>query len=165
MFFTSPEQLTLRDTNRRTDAYEYDPDPEPGRSPLNLISTGTGVTNAALASVSADGKNAFFFTRESIVRQDHNGATMKVYTAREGGGYSYLPEEVPCQAADECRGPGTTAAPAPQIGTYEGTGGNVKQGKRPCGKKAMVRRHGRCVRRRHRRADVKTHRRGRAHRG
>ena len=62
------------------------------------------------------GKNAYFFTRESIVPQDDNGATMKVYTAREGGGYSYLPDEVPCQSADECRGPGTKGRHRPTSG-------------------------------------------------
>ena len=47
VYFTSPEQLTLRDTNRRTDAYEWD------GGKLNLISTGTGTINAALASVNS----------------------------------------------------------------------------------------------------------------
>jgi hypothetical protein len=126
VFFTSPEQLTLRDTNRRTDAYEWE-ELENGEGVVNLVSTGTGVINAALASVSSDGKNAFFFTRESVIPQDDNGPAMKVYTAREGGGYSYLPEELKCAAADECRGPGTAVAPPPAIGTYKGTGGNLTQ--------------------------------------
>jgi hypothetical protein len=137
VYFNSPDQLTLRDTNRRTDAYEWD------NGTVNLISTGTGVVNAALASVESSGKNAYFFTRESIAPQDDNGATMKVYTAREGGGYTILPPTVPCQAADECRGPGTQVAPPPAIGTYKGTGGNVGA-KQSC-KKGHVRRHRRCV--------------------
>jgi hypothetical protein len=161
VYFTSPEQLTLRDTNRRTDAYEWEEGPG-GEALLNLISTGTGVVNAALASVDGDGKNAYFFTRESIIPQDDNGPTMKVYTAREGGGYSYLPAEVPCQAADECRGPGTKTAAPPNIGTYEGRLGNVTTRKRrPC-EKGSVRRHRRCVK--HRKAASK-HRRSAHHRG
>jgi sugar lactone lactonase YvrE len=154
VYFTSPEQLTLRDTNRRTDAYEWEEVQTEGGAEgvLNLISTGTGVINAALASVSADGKNAFFFTRESIIPQDDNGPAMKVYTAREGGGYSYLPEEVRCAAADECRGPGTKVAPPPAIGTYKGTGGNLEPRKRRCRKGFVWKRRGsgnrgRCVKR------------------
>jgi hypothetical protein len=154
VYFTSPEQLTLRDTNRRTDAYEWD------EGNLNLVSTGTGTINAALASVDAQGKNAYFFTRESIIPQDDNGPAMKVYTAREFGGYSYLPDEVPCQAADECRGAGTKVAPPPPIGTYEGSGGNVRQAKkRKACRKGFVRQRRRCVKRK------KSHsKRKRAHR-
>jgi hypothetical protein len=173
VYFTSPEQLTLRDTNRRTDAYEWEEGPG-GEGSINLISTGTGVVNAALASVDADGKNAYFFTRESIIPQDDNGPTMKVYTAREGGGYSYLPEEVPCQAADECRGPGTKVAPPPNIGTYEGSLGNIGKQKRRSCRRGFVRKQRRCVKRRKARSRhyrskhhrKSAHRRdGRSHRG
>jgi sugar lactone lactonase YvrE len=172
VFFTSPEQLTLRDTNRRTDAYEWEESGN-GEGMVNLVSTGTGVINAALASVSSDGKNAFFFTRESIIPQDDNGPAMKVYTAREGGGFSYLPEQPRCAAADECRGPGTKVAPPPAIGTYKGTGGNLpsktkkKRHSHRC-RKGQVRkrtrggkRRGRCVKRR--RARHHHHRRSRRH--
>jgi hypothetical protein len=147
VYFTTLEQLTLRDTNRRTDAYEWEELPS-GEGVLNLVSTGTGTINAALASVDADGKNAYFFTRESIIPQDDNGPTMKVYTAREGGGFPYELQKVPCQAADECRGPGTVVPPPPNIGTYEGSLGNVRHGKKKSCKKGSVRRHGRCVKRR-----------------
>lgn len=152
VFFTSPDQLTLRDTNRRTDAYEWD------EGKLNLISTGTGVVNAALASVDSTGKDAYFFTRESIVPQDENGPTMKVYDAREGGGFPYAIPKVPCQAADECRGPGTPTAPPPAIGTYKGTGGNVNQDAGHRCRRGFVRLHGRCVKRGKR---TKHHRRSR----
>jgi hypothetical protein len=164
VYFTSPEQLTLRDTNRRTDAYEWEELPGAEQGRVNLISTGTGVVNAALASVDHSGKNAYFYTRESIIPQDDNGPTMKVYTAREGGGYSYLPEEIPCQSADECRGPSTVAAPPPNIGTYEGRLGNVGEtkSKTSCGRH-RVRRRGRCVKVKHRR-NRHRHRHRSAHR-
>jgi hypothetical protein len=147
VYFTSLEQLTLRDTNRRTDAYEWE-ETSNGEGVLNLISTGTGVVNAALASVDVSGKNAYFFTRESIIPQDDNGPTMKVYTAREGGGYSYKAGGIPCQSADECRGPGTAVAPPPNVGTYEGELGNVKHIKSKGCKKGMVKKHGHCAKRR-----------------
>jgi hypothetical protein len=144
VFFTSPEQLTLRDTNRKLDAYEWD------EGSVNLISTGKANFDSAFASVSSDGKNAFFFTRESIAPQDDNGATMKVYSAREGGGFAFLPAALPCQAADECRGPGTKVASPPGIGSYKGEGGNVTQPAAATPKrcrKAFVKRRGKCVRR------------------
>jgi hypothetical protein len=149
VFFSSIEQLTLRDTNRRTDAYEWD-DGE-----LNLVSTGTGIVNATLASVDSSGKNVYFFTRESIAVQDENGPVMKIYTAREGGGYGYVPDSVPCQAADECRGAGTKVPPPPPIGTYRGEGGNLETDPvRRC-RKGFVSRGGRCVRAKCRRGFVR----------
>ncbi len=166
VYFTSPEQLTLRDTNRRTDAYEWE-EASNGEGVLNLISTGTGVVNAALASVDASGRNAYFFTRESIIPQDDNGPTMKVYTAREGGGLSYLPNRVPCQSADECRGPGTAVAPPPNVGTYEGDLGNLTHHNSKGCKKGMVRKHGHCVKRRSTRSKAKRspHKRRGGHHG
>jgi hypothetical protein len=143
VFFTSADQLVLRDTNRRLDAYEWD------EGTLELISSGAGLTDSALASVSSDGRDVFFFTRETFAPQDKNGATMKVYTAREGGGFPYQPPPVPCQASDECHGPGTKVAPPPDIGTYKGEGGNaasVATVPKRC-RKAFVKRRGKCVRR------------------
>ena len=160
VFFTSLEQLTLRDTNRRTDAYEWEEAPPGGVADLNLISTGTGITNAGLASVDSSGKNAYFFTRETIVPTDDNGPVMKVYTAREGGGYGYLPQGVQCQAADECRGPGTEVAPPPAIGTYKGSGGNLGPRPKSC-RKGFKKKNGKCVKKKRKRAG----RKARANRG
>ena len=74
---------------------------------------------------------------------------MKVYVARVGGGFRQDAPAPPCQASDECHGPGTEAAPPPNIGTFLGVGGqfNRPQGTQPirrC-KSPRVKRHGRCV--------------------
>jgi hypothetical protein len=121
VFFTSPDQLVLRDTNKRKDAYEW----EWGQGSPQLISTGNGASDSGLVTVSADGVNAYFYTRQVLVPEDQNGAAMKIYDARAGGGFPYEPQRVPCQASDECHGPGTEAAPPPDIGTFKGNGGNL----------------------------------------
>jgi hypothetical protein len=126
VFFSTNEQLVLRDIGRKRDVYEWE------NGQIGLISTGISETDTSLLSASPDGVDAYFFTRESLAPQDKNGFTAKVYDAREGGGFTFSSPLVPCQASDECHGPGTETAPPPDIGTYEGTGGNFPAaGKRP----------------------------------
>ena len=71
--------------------------------------------------MSADAKDAYFFTRDTLVEGDYNGSRIKVYDAREGGGFPYVPPAVPCKASDECHGPGTLEAPPPAVGSVAGT--------------------------------------------
>jgi hypothetical protein len=148
VFFTSREGLVLSDTNELNDAYEW------RDGSIGIISSGGGLSNSALLSASEDGKDAFFFTREKLVQNDENGATVKIYDAREGGGFLLLPSPQPCAASDECHGAGTKAPPPPVVNSLEGPG---KSGYGPpatgvhC-KKGLVRRHGRCVKRHHRRS-------------
>jgi hypothetical protein len=120
-FFTSPDQLVLRDTNKKKDAYEWE-DGAP-----QLISTGNSASDSGLVTVSSDGVNAYFYTRQVLASEDQNGAAIKIYDARAGGGFPYEPQRVPCQASDECHGAGTEAAPPPDIGTFKGSGGNLEQ--------------------------------------
>jgi hypothetical protein len=148
VFFTSVEPLALRDTGGSQDVYEW----KNGR--LFLISTGRSPTATGLLSASADGRNAFFYTRDKLVGDDHNGNTIKIYTARENGGFVLAAVPQPCQASDECHGPGSVAPPNVVLPTFQGTSGNAK----PTAKKKpkRCRRHGkkkrRCARaHRHRR--------------
>jgi hypothetical protein len=157
LFFNTGEALTLSDTNEHLDAYEWSPKRSaPGGCALaagcqQLISTGTSSHLSGLLGVSADGKDAFFFTRDVLVPEDKNGQAMKIYDARELGGHFVIPPAPPCAASDECHGPGTQAQAAPQIGSYKGTGGQFK----PSCRKGTKRKNGRCVhnnpRRKHRR--------------
>jgi hypothetical protein len=110
---------------------------------------------AGLLGSSADGVNAFFFTRETLVPQDDNGETMKVYVARKDGGFLVIPPLPLCAAKDECHGPSTVQAPPPQIGTFKGTGGNAKKVK--C-KKPKVKRNGKCVKKKKRKKKNKKNR-------
>jgi sugar lactone lactonase YvrE len=129
VFFNSAEQLVLRDQNRLPDAYEWK------QGTVRLISTGVSPYASGLLSVSRDGKDAFFFTREQLVPEDENEQGMRVYDAREEGGLFVIPSSPPCAASDECHGPGTVTPLAPQIGTFRGVGGQFKQeGKKKCKK-------------------------------
>jgi hypothetical protein len=144
VFFTSSEPLALRDTNHQADAYEW----EDGA--VQLISTGSSEADSGIVTASADGKNAFFFTRQTLVHQDLNGNAVKIYDARSEGGFPFDPPPDPCKASDECHGPGTQAAPQPVINTVTGPGNLKPRPKKPHCRRGFVRKHRRCVRR-HRR--------------
>ncbi len=135
VFFTTPDQLVLRDTNKKKDAYEWK------NGAVQLISTGNGPYDSGLVTVSDDGINAFFYTRQVLVPEDENGNALKVYVARANGGFPTDLPPLPCQASDECHGPGSEAAPPPDIGTFKGTGGNLEPQK--------MKRKNRCKKRRH----------------
>jgi hypothetical protein len=143
VFFTTAEQLALRDTNEASDVYEW------VGGEAQLISSGTAFEGSTLASASADGRDAFFFARDSLVPQDTNGSPIKVYDARQLGGFLYNAPPLPCKASDECHGPGTQAAEPPAINTKTGSG-RVPTQPRRC-KRGFVKKHGKCVKRRHKR--------------
>jgi hypothetical protein len=143
VFFTTGEGLVLRDSNHKKDAYEW------ADGGAELISTGVSLEDSGLVTVSADGTDAFFYTHELLTAQDKNGQAMKIYDARVNGGYPYDAPPPPCQASDECHGPGTEAAPPPDIGTFKGIGGQFKpqsgrKAEKKC-KRRRVKRKGRCV--------------------
>jgi len=148
VFFDSGDAMAPRDLDEKQDAYEY------SNGELRLISTGESPFDSRLLGVSVDGVDAYFFTRDTLVPQDENGDLVKIYDARAGGGFEYISPPPQCRASDECHGPGTEAAPAPEIRTIRGTDGNhvLPTSKRGC-KRGKVRKAGRCVRKkaRHRR--------------
>lgn len=144
IFFDSPDPLVAADTDGRQDVYEAS---EPGvgtcsgessayrrtsNTCLALISAGTSPFDSGLLTVTSDGRDAFFFTRDSLAPQDQNGATMKVYDAREEGGFPYVNPAVQCQASDECHGTASAPPPPLQASSVAGTPGNVAvPGKKP----------------------------------
>ena len=130
-FFSTEDALVHGDTNRALDIYEY----VDGRP--QLITPGTGETrqtggflasvenSPGLLGVSADGTDVYFSTFDTLVRQDHNGLFLKFYDARTGGGFSAPAPPPPCEAADECHGPGSSLS-AVEIDTRASlTGGNA----------------------------------------
>jgi hypothetical protein len=156
VFYTSLEGLVLSDTNKKADAYEWNE----GR--IGILSTGQGLENAALLSTSEDGKDAFFFTREQLVDSDENGGAVKIYDAREGGGFVQLPAEQPCAASDECHGAGTQSPSPPNINSLEGPGATGFGPPRAHCAKGSIKRRGRCVKRhrKHRRHGHRTRKHG-----
>jgi hypothetical protein len=162
VFFESKESLVLRDGDNRVDVYEWEKEgagPDPGRCQpgnpnlfltgacVSLISSGTSQFDSRLLSASADGRDAYFFTHDTLAHEDVNGPLTKIYDARTDGGFFDVPPPAKCAASDECHGPGTVAAESPPIRTIAGTPetGEIKRG---C-KRKFVKKHGRCVRRRH----------------
>ncbi len=134
IFFSTADPLVPQDTDGIRDVYEF----VDGRP--QLISSGTGsrerginvgspseLSKVGLIGVSANGTDAYFSTYDTLVAGDRNGSSLKFYDARTDGGFSEPPAAAPCAAADECAGPGSVAAPAPQHGTRAefGTGGNI----------------------------------------
>ena len=133
-FFASADGLVPRDTNGIIDTYEF----VDGRP--QLISSGTGQVDqwagaaffpphkTGLEAVSADGKDVYFSTFDTLVPQDRNGSFVKFYDARTGGGIESNPGLAPCTAADECHGPGSSATPDPAVATVAdlGTGSNQR---------------------------------------
>jgi hypothetical protein len=148
VFFTSTEPLVLRDTNGKKDVYEWK------NGDLQLVSTGISDFEAGLLSASADGTNVYFYTRATLVPQDENGNLIKIYDARSGGGFLDFGPAPLCAASDECHGPGTKEAPTPPIRTIAGGPGNPTA--KAC-KKPRVKRHGKCVPKRHKRHHNRRH--------
>ena len=151
VFYTTSEGLVLADTNEKRDAYEWS-----GGANIGNISTGRSISDSTLLSVSRDGKDAYFFTRDVLVPSDENGGAVKIYDAREKGGYLTFPSPKPCAASDECHGAGTEPPPPPDINSVNGTGEEQRLPKTTttC-RRGFVKRHGSCVRkhrRKHRRA-------------
>jgi hypothetical protein len=145
VFFNSSDNLAPRDLNSRQDTYEW------SEGSVQLISPGTSAFPSGLLGVSANGRDAYFFTRDTLVPQDQNGTLTKIYDARAGGGFPFVPPPVSCKASDECHGPGTEAPGPPAINTIRGTKGN--QSSHGTCKRGKVRRGGKCVKkpRRHKR--------------
>jgi hypothetical protein len=148
VFFNSDDAEVPRDLNNRQDVYQWEPDHPPlgtcneSNGCLELISTGSSPFDSSLLGTSADGTDAFFFTKETLVRQDQNGNLVKLYDARAGGGFLFVPPLPLCKASDECHGAGSQP-PAP-LGIATITGQNPPAAKRcPRGK---VKRGNRCVR-------------------
>jgi hypothetical protein len=141
VFFTTPQQLVLHDVNGKKDAYEWE------QGQVQLISTGTSPFDSGLLSVSNDGTDAYFFTRDTLVSEDENGSQMKIYDARAGGGFLVIPPRQSCAASDECHGAGTEAPPAPAVGTVAGSPHNVVPATK-C-KPRLVKQHGKCVKKQH----------------
>jgi hypothetical protein len=151
VFFTTAGSFVLRDSNRRLDVYEWKD------GAVQLVSTGISAEDATLLSVSEDGKDAYFFTRDQLVDNDANGGAVRIYDAREHGGFFIDPPPKRCAASDECHGAGTPAPPPPNITTRTGSEQTART--KPGCRKGFVKRHGRCVKRKR-----KTHHRSRSQR-
>jgi hypothetical protein len=107
VFFDTPTPLSDADDNGAADVYEY----RDGR--LRMISTGTSETGAYFFSASADGRDVFFATSETLVPQDVDNGDNDIYDARVGGGFPVPEAPSPCRD-DGCQ-PTPASPPAPPV--------------------------------------------------
>ena len=128
--------MAPRDLDGKEDAYEW------ANGTVQLISTGLSPFNSSLLRASEDGNDVYFFTRDTLVPQDTNGSLVKIYDAREKGGFPYTPPPVSCKASDECHGASSPAPGPPAIRTIRGTGGQYLE--TPAAKKTCS--HGKVLR-------------------
>jgi hypothetical protein len=174
LFFHSFDPLSLRDTNGKQDVYEWEAlgagnceeeslgFSEAAEGCVNLISTGESPSDSELVDASADGRDVFFKTNDSLDARDTG--LLDIYDARVDGGFADPPEPVAACEGEACQNaPEAPNDPSPSSLTFEGAGNVVEapaaRKPSPCAK-GKVRRHGKCVsRHRHKR---KARRHGRA---
>jgi hypothetical protein len=156
VFFDSHEALLAADTDERQDVYEWEAVGSGNCTPssagflhgacLALVSAGTSTFDSGLLSANSSGRDVYFFTRDVLAPLDENGPTMKIYDAREGGGFPFLLPQAGCRSSDECHGAASPLPPPIENGAESGAPRNVKAKPKPrhC-PKGKVRRHGTCV--------------------
>jgi hypothetical protein len=94
------------------------------------------------------GRDVFFTTRSRLTPGDVDGLS-DVYDARAGGGIAVSTPPPPCES-EGCRGPASARPPAPSTAS-NGFAGPEEGPKHPRCARGKVRRHGRCVGRKHHR--------------
>jgi hypothetical protein len=158
LFFDSGDQLAVADTGKRPDVYEWEAGGAGscGRATgcLALISLGRNGEGSSFLDASASGSDAFFLTSDSLVASDSGFAD--VYDARVDGGFAVPGKPIEC-VGDACQFlPSEPENPAPAtLGPSAGNPPLRFPGASKC-RKGFVRKHGKCVRKPHR----KKHRQG-----
>jgi hypothetical protein len=138
-FFESFDRLLPADESPKRDVYEFE---RPGSGScsaassnfmsssggcLFLVSSGRSSDESHLIDASADGRDAFFSTREKLVGWDVND-NFDIYDYREGGGFAEPVAPIVCEGEAGCKAPPMLppATPAPATPTFNGRPGNVK---------------------------------------
>jgi hypothetical protein len=139
LFFETTDKLVASDTNgelgcakgKCQDVYEWEADGSgscEGKAQdsgcLYLISTGESNEPSYFADASASGDDVFFFTRQSLVRQDTD-QLYDVYDAKVGGGIASQNAAPPTSCEGEACRPSTSTAPAASTAasaTFSGPG-------------------------------------------
>jgi hypothetical protein len=126
LFFLTSNVLSPRDTNGDVkDVYEWEPGGlgscKRAAGCVYLISSGHSANESEFLDSTPSGDDAFFITREQLLRQDGNDQ-LDLYDARVGGG---IPSgETPPCGGEACRGPLSTppAPPVPASAIFTGPG-------------------------------------------
>ncbi|HEV7615876.1 MAG TPA: hypothetical protein VGO36_06570 [Solirubrobacterales bacterium] len=152
LFFNSFDQLAPQDSNGDADVYQWE---APGSGScakpsgcVSLISSGRAEGGATFVDASADGSDAFFLTDGSLVLSDPGAVDL--YDARVGGGFPQPESRIPC-FGDACQ-PLPLEPEDPTPGTLRDGRGNPpapKPSKAKKCKKGKVKKHGKCVKKKH----------------
>jgi DNA-binding beta-propeller fold protein YncE len=174
LFFNSFDALVPRDTNGKTDVYEWqaaedsqecrsvgaDVFAEAASGCLSLISSGESPSDSEFFDASATGSDVFFATLSSLLPQDYG--LMDIYDARVNGGFPPSPVPAPVCEGEACQRPLVPPNdPTPGSSSYTGPG-NPKSAPKKAKKKSGRKRHKKHARS----AKKKTHQRadaGRSH--
>jgi len=174
LYFESFDSLAPRDTNGKGDVYQWEATgtgsceeggatySEAAGGCIDLISSGQGNKDSQFVDASPDGHDVFFTTLSSLVPQDYGLAD--IYDARIGGGFA-----AEAQPPAQCEGEACQSAPeapndpTPASATFEGAGNVVEEPPATpttarCAK-GKVKRHGKCVAKRHKKAAKRAKRR------
>ncbi len=97
VIFETTESLLGNDENDVLDVYEW----RDGQ--LSLISSGQSVASNYIFGASADGRDIFFRTNDTLVPQDQDGGGPSIYDARIGGGFAPQASGEACEQ-EGCQG-------------------------------------------------------------
>ena len=100
VFFSTGEALVAKDTNGKSDVYQYDV----ASKTLHLITSGVSGGNSYFLDASPDGRNVFYVTRERRVGWDVD-TSVDLYDARVDGGFPGPPPAPAGCHEDDCQGP------------------------------------------------------------
>lgn len=104
VFFDSSDAIAITDTDNAPDAYEWEAQGEGSCSRAggcsSLVSDGRAAGGGRFIDASADGSDAFFITRGSLVKADTGAADL--YDARVGGGFVEPIPPIACEG-DACQ--------------------------------------------------------------
>jgi hypothetical protein len=124
-FFSTATALVPEDVNGQIDTYEYDV--AQGRA--HLLSSGNSDSSSWFANASADGRDAFFITTESLSGWDINPGK-DLYDAKVDGGFPEPPTPPPSCQGDACQpAPAVLNDPTPASAAFSGAGN--QQGRKP----------------------------------
>ena len=158
--FATEEGLVPADQNSKMDVYEWREGQliwvsrDTGELGISFINLGIAILGNPV--ISQDGKDVYFATEARLVPSDQDtDNALDVYDARIGGGFpSPKPEARICPNGEICRG-STTEPPLTaknESATSQGPGNPaVPPVKKRICPKGKVKRHGRCVKHKHRR--------------
>jgi hypothetical protein len=127
VFFQSADRLVARDTDQKTDVYEWKAGGtgvcQQAHGCLYLISSGDSGGEDYLYGMTADGRDVFFESGDRLLAED-SSSVPSVYDARVEGGFAVDASPAPC-AGDACQGP-VPAPPALSRPAAPQGSGNVK---------------------------------------